>query len=453
MKKILLFAAVLIPFLTFSNEEFKFEIKGTVTDIKKHEPLPFTSIYLVVNEDTISQVQSDFDGNYILKFPKYNTYDVHIRNMGFKPQIHQSVVFDQAFFERHEPFFHIKMKPICMDGHPYYYTSCDCFEKQNPFLASEIRGKITDKTTGEPYPFVNIVLIKNGVQVTGGQTDFDGMYVIKPIPEGKYTIKISYYGDDEMVTKDIAVRAKTTHFINFNHESKMEELESQTVINSIKSKLIEHDPTGKIKGKLIDSETKDPIPFANLVLEINGVHIMDGQADFDGNFRFGKLPPGKYTIKTQSIGYKPSAFIGINVKNEKTFSANLKIEPNSICLTYCCGYTQPKIEPEPITDLFSEQDSLNAEDDKLLPSSDFSSKAGMTGFTAYPNPTSGELKMENLSGIDEVNLIRIDGSIIKSIKTGLMASKTIDMSFLTPGIYFLQYMEEDKLQSHRIIKF
>ena len=39
-----------------------------------------------------------------------------------------------------------------------------------------LQGKVTDVETGEPLPFVNVVLFLNGNQVTGGNTDFDGEY-------------------------------------------------------------------------------------------------------------------------------------------------------------------------------------------------------------------------------------------------------------------------------------
>ena len=34
-----------------------------------------------------------------------------------------------------------------------------------------LQGKVTDVETGEPLPFVNVVLFLNGNQVTGGNTD------------------------------------------------------------------------------------------------------------------------------------------------------------------------------------------------------------------------------------------------------------------------------------------
>ncbi len=57
-----------------------------------------------------------------------------------------------------------------------------------------LRGKIADKNTGEPLPFVNVVLERGGTQVTGGASDFDGRYDIKPIEPGTYDLVVTYVG-------------------------------------------------------------------------------------------------------------------------------------------------------------------------------------------------------------------------------------------------------------------
>lgn len=56
-----------------------------------------------------------------------------------------------------------------------------------------IRATVTDDS-GEPIPFANVIVKQNGVQVTGGQTDFDGMANIKPITPGTYDVEVSSLG-------------------------------------------------------------------------------------------------------------------------------------------------------------------------------------------------------------------------------------------------------------------
>lgn len=60
--------------------------------------------------------------------------------------------------------------------------------------SGSVKGKITDKKSNEPLPFVNVVIEKGGTQVSGGATDFDGEYFIKPLDPGSYDIVVSYVG-------------------------------------------------------------------------------------------------------------------------------------------------------------------------------------------------------------------------------------------------------------------
>ena len=57
-----------------------------------------------------------------------------------------------------------------------------------------LKGVITDAMTGEPVPFANIVAEKDGNQVGGTTTDFDGNYTIKPLVPGNYTVKATFVG-------------------------------------------------------------------------------------------------------------------------------------------------------------------------------------------------------------------------------------------------------------------
>lgn len=57
-----------------------------------------------------------------------------------------------------------------------------------------LKGTVTDAKTGEPLPFVYVTVFKDGTQVHGGTTDFDGIFVIKPLDADTYDIEINYAG-------------------------------------------------------------------------------------------------------------------------------------------------------------------------------------------------------------------------------------------------------------------
>ena len=70
-----------------------------------------------------------------------------------------------------------------------------------------LTGVITDALTGEPIPFANIVAEKNGNQIGGTTTDFDGNYTIKPLEPGKYIVKATFVGYGAVEVTGVIVSA------------------------------------------------------------------------------------------------------------------------------------------------------------------------------------------------------------------------------------------------------
>ncbi|MCA1966189.1 MAG: TonB-dependent receptor family protein [Flavobacterium sp.] len=57
-----------------------------------------------------------------------------------------------------------------------------------------IKGKVIDKKTNEPLPYVNIILKDNNKIVTGGVTTEDGNFAINKLAIQKYTVEIQFIG-------------------------------------------------------------------------------------------------------------------------------------------------------------------------------------------------------------------------------------------------------------------
>jgi outer membrane receptor protein involved in Fe transport len=70
---------------------------------------------------------------------------------------------------------------------------------------------------------------------------------------------------------------------------------------------------GALKGKVLDKKTKEPIPFANIVLENKGTMVGGATSDIDGNYQIQPIPPGKYDLKATFVGYKTVIIQGINI--------------------------------------------------------------------------------------------------------------------------------------------
>jgi outer membrane receptor protein involved in Fe transport len=90
--------------------------------------------------------------------------------------------------------------------------------------------------------------------------------------------------------------------------------------------------SGTLKGKIVDKTTKEPISFANVVVEIGGVQVGGTTSDFDGNFTIKPIPPGKIDLKASFVGYKPFMYRGIYVSPDKITFQNLELEASTTTL-------------------------------------------------------------------------------------------------------------------------
>lgn len=104
---------------------------------------------------------------------------------------------------------------------------CSSFSLYAQVGSGTLKGKLTDAESGEPLPFVNIVLQNGDQQIAGGATDFDGEYTIKPIPPGSYNVLVSYVGYNAKRIEGVKINNSKITFLNIPLESgiKLEEFE------------------------------------------------------------------------------------------------------------------------------------------------------------------------------------------------------------------------------------
>jgi outer membrane receptor protein involved in Fe transport len=141
-----------------------------------------------------------------------------------------------------------------------------------------LKGKITDKKTGEPIPFANIVVEIGGVQVGGSTTDFDGNYMIKPIPPGKIDLKASYVGYTPFTMKGIVIFADKIQFQNVELQPQSVNLQEVEVVE-YKVPLISKDQT--VSGGTVTSE--DIAKMANKSADAVATTVGGVGTDANGN--------------------------------------------------------------------------------------------------------------------------------------------------------------------------
>ena len=77
---------------------------------------------------------------------------------------------------------------------------------------------------------------------------------------------------------------------------------------------------GRLQGKVYEKDNREPVAFANIILENGGTVVGGATSDFDGNYVINPIPPGKYDLKATFVGYNPVVVKGITISgNQITF--------------------------------------------------------------------------------------------------------------------------------------
>jgi len=85
--------------------------------------------------------------------------------------------------------------------------------------------------------------------------------------------------------------------------------------------------TGKIKGTIVDSESKEPLPGVNIIIEGT---TLGAAADGDGFFFIINVPPGTYSLKTSMVGYAAEIKEDVRVFVDRTITVDFELKSSAI---------------------------------------------------------------------------------------------------------------------------
>lgn len=172
----------------------------------------------------------------------------------------------------------------------------------------KLTGKVVDKDTGEPLPFVNIIL--EGTML-GAATDMDGRYVILNIPPGSYNVKAQYIGYRSVSVEGIRISVDLTTRQNFELSSATLELGEVVVTGG--RELVRKDVTAT--ESRVTAEQIENLPVAELddVLQLQAGVNRGAGGEF--HIRGGRSSEIAYWVNGISItdGYDNSQ--GIEIDN------------------------------------------------------------------------------------------------------------------------------------------
>ncbi|MBN1153894.1 TonB-dependent receptor [candidate division KSB1 bacterium] len=88
--------------------------------------------------------------------------------------------------------------------------------------------------------------------------------------------------------------------------------------------------TGKITGKVIDAETKEPLPGANVTIEGT---FYGSATNVDGEYIILNVPPGNYTLRAQFIGYRSVIVREVLVIVDLTTETNFELPSEALAMS------------------------------------------------------------------------------------------------------------------------
>ena len=133
---------------------------------------------------------------------------------------------------------------------------------EEPVGQGAVKGTVTDRKTGEPLIGCNVVLRQNGQIITGARTDFDGIYTIKGVKAGTYSVEFSYIGYSTLIVPEFEVRANGFTILNRDLSRKSNaNNEATEVVNSL---------MGIVPVKHIDIDEPDTGRTPTVIIETKG---------------------------------------------------------------------------------------------------------------------------------------------------------------------------------------
>ncbi len=119
--------------------------------------------------------------------------------------------------------------------------------------------------------------------------------------------------------------------------------------------------TGKLAGKITDSQTGEPVVGANIIIQ--GTY-MGAAADVDGYYYINNIPPGDYTVVVSSVGYEKVVINKVPIKIDLTYRLDIKLKQTSVgAKEIVITATRPLVQK----DLTSTSVTVSANDIKMMP--------------------------------------------------------------------------------------
>lgn len=156
-----------------------------------------------------------------------------------------------------------------------------------------LQGTLTDRESGEPLPFVNVVVMRGDAQIGGGATDINGKFNIKPLSPGEYDVVVSAVGYQKVRVTGVEVNVNRITFEDISLEPSTVQMEEFEVIEYTVP-LIEKD--GGPSGGTVTRDDISRMPGRSAVAVASTVGGVQTDADGESSIRGARSESTWYYI-------------------------------------------------------------------------------------------------------------------------------------------------------------
>ena len=140
--------------------------------------------------------------------------------------------------------------------------------------AGSIKGSVIDGSSGEPIPFVKVVLYQGGIQKGGTDTDFDGKFGFPSVTAGTYTVEFRSQEYQKTRIENISVSSDQITFLDDTKLEKPDDVKQLEEVKIIAYKVPLINKNGE-QGGTVTREDIEKLPIrdaAGLAETVGGVN-------------------------------------------------------------------------------------------------------------------------------------------------------------------------------------
>ena len=178
-------------------------------------------------------------------------------------------------------------------------------------ITGKIQGKVKDKATGEPLPFVNVVIEETTM---GAASNMEGEYFIINVPVGTYTLSATMMGYKITRVENVKVSADMTTRMDFLLEPTV--IVGEEVVVTAERSIVQRDVTSSMKRFETEEIQHMPISdFQGIVAAQAGAVETEGEYSGGLHIRGGRTGEVAYYVDGISVNDPATRQAGINISN------------------------------------------------------------------------------------------------------------------------------------------